>query len=87
MLENMNAVIAEIDAEIDRLQRAKALLLDIGAIGAAKKRGRPTQKNAAAKAAPLKRSGRKPMSPEAKKRIGDAQRKRWAAQKKSAKKS
>jgi hypothetical protein len=67
-------ILAEIDKEIARLSQARALLT--GSTPA--KRGR---KPTAAKAAKSKRT----LSPEARKRIAEAQRKRWAAQKKAAK--
>ncbi len=65
-------IIEELDAEIARLQDARALLTRIGSSVA--KPGRPAKKHHI-------------MSAEARKRIGDAQRKRWAAQKKDAKKA
>jgi hypothetical protein len=54
-------ILSIIDADITRLQQARALI--------------------AKKPAKAKRT----LSAEARKRIGDAQRKRWAAQKKAAK--
>lgn len=66
MLEN---IIAEIDAEISRLQKASALLTGISA---------PTT--------PPKKAKRR-LSAEAREKIRQAQLKRWAAIKKSAKKS
>lgn len=65
----IEGIIAELDAEINRLEQVKRLLSDgpthLGTL--ISKRG----------AAPKKRI----LSPEARKRIADAQRKRWAAQK------
>lgn len=67
-------IIAVIDAEIEKLQRARALLSGIGAAASIAKR--PLAKNAAT-ATPVRK--RRRLSPEARKRIADAQRKRWAA--------
>ena len=78
MLEN---ILAEIDAEILRLQQAKALLM---ASGAPVKRGPGRPVNTTATAAPEKAKRRK-MSAGARERIRQAQLKRWAATKKGAK--
>ena len=73
-------ILAQIDSEIAQLQQAKALLSGAG-IGV--DNGRKTV--TAAKKAVKKASKRKPLSAEARKRIADAQRKRWAAAKAPAK--
>jgi hypothetical protein len=65
-------LVSSIDAEIARLQQARALLTGSGSY--APKAGRRAERKYA-------------LSAEARKRIGDAQRKRWAAQKKAAKKA
>lgn len=71
----MATVIELIDAEIAKLQQVRSLLSKTtGADGLVAK----------AASAPKKRAKRN-LSPEARKRIADAQRKRWAAQKKAAK--
>ncbi len=79
---DFHRLVQEIDSEISRLQQARALL-----IGAPIKRGpgRPkaaaTHKAAASAASkPAKRKRR--LSPEGRKRIADAMRKRWAERKK-----
>lgn len=69
----IESILNEIDAEIARLQEVKKLLSSAGVESG--------KKSSAAK----KRSKRK-LSPEARARIAAAQRKRWAAVKKSAKK-
>jgi hypothetical protein len=61
----LDKILASIDAEIAQLKHARALLSGDGT------------KKAATPAAPKKRK----MSAAARKRIGDAQRKRWAKQK------
>ena len=79
---DFHRLIQEIDSEISRLQQARALL-----VGTPAKRGpgRPTAaasyKNAASPAnRPAKRKRR--LSPEGRKRIADAMRRRWAERKK-----
>lgn len=82
-------LISDIDAEIAKLQQARALLAGT-ATPAAKKRGRPAKvagaagavKAVAAKPAKKKRT----LSPEGRARIAAAAKARWAALKKSAKK-
>jgi len=69
----IESILNEIDAEIARLQEVKKLLSSAGVESG--------EKSTAGK----KRSKRK-LSPEARERIAAAQRKRWAAVKKSAKK-
>lgn len=78
---DFNRLVHEIDAEISRLQQARALLT-----GESSKRGPGRPKVAAQthKAAPTtaktgKRKRR--LSPEGRKRIADAMRKRWAERK------
>jgi hypothetical protein len=79
---DFHRLIQEIDSEISRLQQARALL-----IGEPAKRGpgRPkagagTRTAATAVSKPAKRKRR--LSPEGRKRIADAMRKRWAERKK-----
>ena len=69
-------ILAQIDSEIARLKQARTLLATIGT-----KAGRKARK-ASAKAKPRKK---RVLSAEARKKIADAQRKRWAAQKAKAK--
>jgi hypothetical protein len=74
-------ILAQIDSEIERLKQARALLTNIGS--AATKAGRRDVK-ASATAKPKKK---RTLSAEARKRIAEAQRKRWAALRAKAKKS
>lgn len=73
---SIDSILAEIDSEIARLTQARALLSSTGSssTGVA---------GAKAKDAPVKAKKRKKrvLSAEARKRIADAQRKRWAAHK------
>jgi hypothetical protein len=76
---SIDSILAEIDAEIARLTEARGLLASMGSITSAANKGK-----AATKAA--KKTGKKRvLSAEARKRIADAQRKRWAAQRAKAK--
>jgi hypothetical protein len=67
-------ILSQIDSEIARLQQARKLLASIGTT--ATNAGRTTRK-AAVKAKPAKK---RRISAEGRKRIAEAQRKRWAAQ-------
>ncbi len=70
-------IVAVIDAEIDRLTRARGILSGGRRSGGGQ--GAATQAAPAAK----RGRGRRFMSAEARKRISDAQKKRWAAQRKA----
>jgi hypothetical protein len=76
---DLSTILHAIDIEIAKLEQAKALLQN--AAGVPKKRGRP--KKSAVSSIPATKK-RRTLSPEAKARIAEAQRKRWAAQKKAA---
>jgi hypothetical protein len=79
MLDAMaiDSILAQIDSEIARLTQVRALLAGAGR-SAASATDRKPKKSAAKKTAAKKK---RVLSPEARKRIADAQRKRWAAQK------
>ena len=74
----IDSILTQIDAEIARLTQIRALLANTGVVSKAA----PKAKKTAAKA---KGKKRRLLSPEARKRIADAQRKRWAAQKAKSK--
>jgi hypothetical protein len=76
----IESILAQIDEEIAKLTQIRSLLSTTGV--AAKKVALPKAKKTAAKAKTRKR---RTLSPEARKRIADAQRKRWAAQKAKSK--
>lgn len=82
----VSRIIAEIDAQISKLQQARELLSGISA-KASKGPGRPkgskNAKAAAKTAAPSKRR----LSPEGRKRIADAMKRRWAERRKLATKA
>ncbi|HEV2135729.1 MAG TPA: hypothetical protein VGR47_15945 [Terracidiphilus sp.] len=73
----IDSVIAQIDAEIARLHEVRSLLAGTGKASAPAHNGRA--KKASARTGTTRR--KRVLSPEARKRIADAQRKRWAAQK------
>jgi hypothetical protein len=82
----LSDILASIDRDIAQLQRARALLTVAGTPTTKKKPGRPRKSvaevvSAAAKPA-MKR--KRNLSPEGRKRIADAVKRRWAAQKKAA---
>jgi hypothetical protein len=71
----MENLLATIDAEIARLQQARVLIVGTGPTKVSRK-GATTARS--------KSTGQKrTLSPEARKRIADAQRRRWAAHKKA----
>lgn len=76
---SIESILAEIDAEIARLSQVRSLLAGTRSI---------TPSGALAKTkGPIQRRKKRVLSAEARKRIADAQRKRWAAQKAKSKKS
>jgi hypothetical protein len=90
---NLNDIVIELDAEIARLQLAKALLIGINPIGT-RKRGRPAAAALPGKATSFnpadfaeKPKKRRTMSAAGRERIAAAQRARWAKSKKANKKA
>ena len=83
-------IIAQLDAEISRLKQVRNLLSATGKVEAkiTAVKGKSTRKTRGkAKAAPkAKGAVKRVLSPEARKAIADAQRKRWALQKAKANK-
>jgi hypothetical protein len=75
----IESILTQIDAEIARLTEIRNLLANTDVV--AKTVTAPKAK----KAAKTKGKKRRVLSPEARKRIADAQRKRWAAQKSRSK--
>ncbi|MDE3105557.1 MAG: hypothetical protein KGK08_10320 [Acidobacteriota bacterium] len=75
----VSRIIAEIDAQIAKLQQARELLA--GAAAPRTGRGRPKgSKNVAKSAASAKR--KRNLSPEGRKRIAEAMKRRWAERRK-----
>ncbi len=76
---NTSEIVAALDAEIARLEHVRAIIASTSGSSiakAGKQRGRPAESKSVAP--------KRVLSPEARKKIGDAQRKRWAAQKKQS---
>jgi hypothetical protein len=87
----IESIIAQLDAEIARLNQVRNLLSATGKVEAkiTAVKGKPTKKakiqvGKVAKATKTKGVVKRVLSPEARKAIADAQRKRWAAQKAKA---
>ena len=79
---DVSRIISEIDAEIARLQQARVALVAIGGSGTVappKRRGRP--KGSTNAPAPAKRA--RNLSPEGRKRIAEAMKRRWAERRKT----
>jgi hypothetical protein len=72
----IDSILAQIDTEIARLTQVRSLLAGSGVAASTVTDRKPRK-------APVKAAAKKSrvLSPEARKRIADAQRKRWAAQK------
>lgn len=82
---DVNRILSELDAEIVRLQQIRAALSGAVGTGATepKRRGRPKgSKNAAASGAAPKK--KRELSPEGRKRIAEAMKKRWAERRKDS---
>ena len=79
----IDSILAEIDAEIARLTEARNLLSRAAASPATRATSGPRKSKSASKGKARKQ---RVLSPEARKRIADAQKRRWAAQKSKSKK-
>jgi hypothetical protein len=90
---NMTGILSAIDAEISKLQQARAIFTDYSdpiaatatatATPAKRGPGRPKKTPEAVK--PAKKAAKRVMSEEARSKIAAAQKKRWAASKKATK--
>jgi len=76
---DVKKIVAEIDGEIARLQQARAALIGIGGVSTGKRRGRPKGSTNAPKSGKRKKRN---LSPEGRKRIADAMKRRWAERRK-----
>jgi hypothetical protein len=77
----LTKILAEIDQEIARLEQARTLLAGDSAPAAKKTRKKSADVGAEA---PVKRKKKRNLSPEGRKRIAEAVRRRWELQKKAA---
>jgi hypothetical protein len=82
----VNRIIAEIDAQISKLQQARALLAGTTSTSRTG-RGRPKGSKNTASAATTTTPRKRKLSPEGRKRIADAMKKRWAERRKQNAKS
>ena len=83
----LSEILANIDREIAQLQSARALIVSASTPTAKKKPGRPRKVATLAVPAlaiPATKKKKRNLSPEGRKRIAEAVKRRWAAQKKSA---
>jgi hypothetical protein len=81
---DVSKILAEIDAKIASLHQARAAIVQLDAGGGAKpKRGRPKGSVNAPKPAKAKKKKRN-LSPEGRKRIAEAMKRRWAERRKEA---
>jgi hypothetical protein len=76
----VSGIIAEIDAQIAKLQQARTLLA--GTVTERVGRGRPKGSTNAVPAKTAKKPAKRKLSPEGRKRIADAMKKRWAERRK-----
>jgi hypothetical protein len=74
----IDSILAQLDSEIARLTQVRSLLSNTAKTA-------PKFADAKVSKAPTKKRKKRVLSAEARKRIADAQRKRWAAQKAKAK--
>jgi hypothetical protein len=77
----LSKILAEIDIEISRLEQARTLLS--GEVAPAVKKARKAKSIEVSNEAP-KRKKKRNLSPEGRKRIAEAVRRRWELQKKAA---
>jgi hypothetical protein len=76
----VKGIVAELEKQIARLKEARALLAGDGPVG--KRRGRPPGKSSG-----KRRGGKRNLTPEGRKRISEALKRRWALRRKAAAKS
>ena len=79
----IESIIAQLDAEIARLKQVRNLLSATGKVEAkiSAVKGPTSKKTRGPAKTAAKKTVKRVLSPEARKAIADAQRKRWAAQK------
>lgn len=82
----LSEIVESIDREIGKLQAARAVLSGASYTAPKKKPGRPrkAEVDLVSVASELAKAGKRKISPEGRKRIAEAVKKRWALHKKSA---
>lgn len=84
----VSRIIAEIDGQIARLQKARAALSGTAEASPRASRGRPKgSKNGTAVTSSPTPARKRKLSPEGRKRIADAMKKRWADRRKQSAKA
>jgi hypothetical protein len=83
---DVSRIIAEIDAQISLLQKARELLSGT-AVKTGKRPGRPKGSKNSKPAAPAAAPRKRKLSPEGRKRIAEAMKRRWAERRKQAAKT
>ncbi len=78
----LSKIITEIDQEIDRLKQARALLAGSGSV--TERKPRSIVKTAKSPDAAAKPKKKRNLTPEGRKRIAEAVRRRWELQRKAA---
>ena len=81
---DVNRIVSELDTEIARLQQIRAALSGVASKAStpdAPRRGRPKGSKNATSAAPVAK--KRQLSPEGRKRIAEAMKKRWAERRKA----
>ena len=77
-------ILAEIDREIAQLQHARALLTGVPAPAVKRPVGRPPKSAVLAPAVKIGKKKKRNISPEGRKRIAEAVKRRWAEAKKTS---
>jgi hypothetical protein len=80
----LSDILASIDREIARLQSARTVLSGIGTSVTKRKAGRPRKTDTPIAAVKPDKPAKRNISPEGRKRIAEAVKRRWALQKKAA---
>lgn len=80
----LSEILASIDREIARLQTARTLLTGVSVPVAKRKVGRPRKAVAAVSSETAKPEKKRNLSPEGRRRIAEAVKRRWVAQRKTA---
>lgn len=88
---DVSKIVAEIDAKISSLQQAREVLLNLDGdiVDLKPRRGRPRGSSKGSKSSVAKKSSKpaaskRNLSPEGRKRIADAMKRRWAERRKDA---
>lgn len=81
---DVGRILSEIDAEIARLQQARAALTAIGVSGAVAVRRGPGRPKGSGKKKAINATRKRNLTPEGRKRIAEAMKRRWAERRAAA---